>query len=160
VDIGQSTCPVGNESQPFTIDSWRPAHDAGSKFVAKLVSRKGKRLPRAARLRNKVAELFYSLHERERRTKVRTWFVDKFHLPRYWFRISGRSMSDKQKICSMIFRMVNVLTFNRPGTICPARAVRHFSDQGFGRILPLLGGRFWYAPCQMAYRRLKVLLSP
>lgn len=161
MDIGWFTCPVGNESPPpFTLDSWRPAKAAVNKFQAKLVSRKGRRLPKVPRLRNKVAELYYSLEESERRTKVRPWFVDKFHAPRYWFRISGRSFSDKQKICSMIFRMLNILVFNKPGTGCPARAVKHFSDRGFGRILPLLGGRFWYAPAQMAYRRLKVLLSP
>jgi hypothetical protein len=97
--------------------------------------------------------------EQIRRTKVRQWFSEKYHIPKYYFRISGRSMSDKQKIVSTIFRIYNAYVINVRG-LNPARAYRHATDGSLHRILSRSSGRFWYVPCEVAYRRLKVLLSP
>lgn len=158
MDIGQSACPK-RIFIPFTIDRPWTSTKVDSKFHAKLVSRKGRRLPRVSRLRNRVSELFYSVPEQIRRTKVRQWFSDKYHIPKYLFRISGRQLSDRQKIISLIFRTYNFYVMNIQG-VRPARAYKHARDGYLHRILLRISGRFWYAPCEVAYRRLKVLLSP
>jgi hypothetical protein len=158
LDIGQSICRSGT-FVPFTIERpWIPAQ-AGNKFNAKLVTRKGKRLSRVSRLRNRVSELFYSFPEQIRRTKVRQWFSDGYHIPKYLFRLTGRSLSDRQKIVSTIFRIYNFYVMNLRG-INTARAAKHSTDGQLHRILSRMSGRFWYVPCEVAYRRLKVLLSP
>jgi len=123
------------------------------------VSRKGKRLGRVSRLRNRVSELFYSIPEGVRRTKVRPWFSDEYHLPKYLFRLGGRQLSDRQKIVSTIFRTYNAYVMNLQG-VNPARAVKHARDGSLHHILSRISGRFWYVPCEVAYRRLKVLLLP
>jgi hypothetical protein len=157
LDIGQSLCQK-ETFVPFTIDRpWIPL--SGSEFIPKLISRKGRRLPRVSRLRNRVAGLFYSIPEQIRRTKVREWFSSEYHIPKYLFRLSGRCLSDRQKIVSTIFRTYNAYVFNLRG-INPSRAVRHAADGSLHQILSRMCGRSWYATCEVAYRRLKVLLSP
>jgi hypothetical protein len=132
---------------------------AGGKFVAKLVSRKGKRLSKVSRIRNRVTELFYSLPREIRRTKVQPWYCAQYQIPKYLFRLAGRSLSDKQKIVSTIFRIHNAYVMNLKG-INPSRAAKHGADGSLHRVLPRLRGMLWYAVAEIAYRRLKVLLSP
>lgn len=158
LDIGQSYCREKIVPR-FTIEElWKDGSPSPG-FIPRLTCGKGRRLPRVSRLRNRVLSLFYSHREEFRRIPVRQWFSDKFRIPKYYFRVSGRSMSDRQKIVSTIFRMYNSYIQCAKG-LTPSQAYKYAVGCSVNRLILRISCKNWYAPCEMAYRRLKVLLSP
>jgi hypothetical protein len=134
---------------------------ARPKFEAKLRKRNGRRLNSVVCLRHRVTELFYEVPEHLRRHKIPEWYPDLVSVPKYLFRIKGKSLAPKQVIVSTMARLYFSYRFHiGRGQNSTNRLIRISRYEDIPRLLSCYRGRGWYTACQMVYRRLKVLLCP
>jgi hypothetical protein len=124
---------------------------------------KGRKLPFAARLRIRATELFRSIPKQYRSgMKIPAWYADTIGVPKYYFRKSGSSMSQKQVCISTLCRLYFIYRFTlRRGDCNTAKLIRGCRGDSIYRLfLRLQFSPRWYTISHMIYRRLKVLLHP
>jgi hypothetical protein len=159
VDIGPST--HGPRLKAHIISTYR-ADVMRNRILNRLPVKalNGKPLPFRYRLKSRISELFYSIPSEDRRkVKIPSWYCDTVNVPKYYFRTKGNTFSPKQTCISMIARLYYMYRFLYSRNECnTATLLRGCRDDSVYRLLLRVSHTpKWYALCNMAYRRLKVL---
>lgn len=127
----------------------------------RLKDKRGMPLSSKARLLNRVTALFYSIPQEGRSAKIPYWYSEVLNKPRYLFRIKGRDMSLQQKVVSTLCRVYHWYRFTSTvRTVGTAKLIKFSRGDNIYRVLSHPMGPDWYTMAAIAYRRLKVLLSP
>lgn len=130
-------------------------------FKPRLKDKRGNPLSSKARLLNRVTALFYSIPQEGRSAKIPYWYPEVINKPRYLFRIKGRDMSLQQKVVSTLCRVYHWYRFSSAKRLAgTAKLIKFSRCDNIYRVLSHPMGPDWYTMASIAYRRLKVLLSP
>jgi len=130
-------------------------------FKPRLKDKRGNPLSSKARLLNRVTALFYSIPQEGRSAKIPQWYPEVINKPRYLFRIRGRDMSLQQKVVSTLCRVYHWYRFSSAKRMAgTAKLIKLSRGDNIYRVLSHPMGPDWYTMASIAYRRLKVLLSP
>lgn len=127
-------------------------------------SKSGRKLPYVITLKKKVMNLFYQIPPSLRRVgSIPRWFAESYNIPKYLFRISGKSFSPKQTCISMLARLYYMYRYRLDRH--PGNNTAYLHQVSVERLIgsclsSAYTVRRWYPMVSMAYRRLKVLLCP
>jgi len=146
---------------PVLIESHSMRGRLSAPSKPRLEDKRGNPLSSKARLLNRVTALFYSIPQGGRSAKIPHWYPEVINKPRYLFRIKGRDMSLQQKVVSTLCRVYHWYRFSSAKRIAgTAKLIRFGRGDNIYRVLSHPMGPDWYTMASIAYRRLKVLLSP
>lgn len=130
-----------------------------------LRSKNGRKLPYFIVLKKRIMNLYYQVptQMRSHLGGIPAWFSEAYHLPKYLFRLSGKTFSPKQTCISMLSRLYYMYRYRLNKTCWDNTAYLHqvSSERLIGSCLSQVYSRpRWYPTIAVAYRRLKVLLCP
>lgn len=147
------TCdPVGHTLPQIAVES---------SFVAVRKRKDGKRLAFPIIVKNKALELFYRVSPKYRKSRIPEWFSTFAGIPRYLFRLPGKSLSVKQVTVSVICRLYYLYRFVLRPVQNTATSIRAGKlDRIYQVLYGINSSRTWRYRASIALRRLKVLLCP
>jgi len=127
-------------------------------------SKNGRKLPVNITLMKKVMNLYYQVPPDLRKVgAIPGWFPESYNIPKYLFRIKGKSFSPKQTCISMLCRLYYLYRYRLDGD--PSNNTSYLRQVSAERLIgsslaSIYSVDRWYITASVIFRRLKVLLCP
>lgn len=110
-------------------------------------------LPRGKRIYYSLRQTYYDSLFRDCNKYIPVHVLGYAQLPKYIFRFPARTLTDRQRVYSLLFRLVMRLVDSEPWGSLNFRVSRHY--ELFRMLREGYHTKFWYGPAVRLHRRLK-----